>query len=162
MDIFSYCSLTRYLFGAGTENQTGMEAAAIGMKNVLIVYGGGSAVRSGLLGRVKKSLEEAGIKCYELGVVEPNPTDGPVRKGIEICRENNIDGVIAVGGGSVIDTAKAIALGDPYSGDFWDFFVGKETLIRTSTQWFASCMNLKATPSAVISNLPSKNTHADG
>lgn len=127
MENFSYYTPTRYLFGAGTDDQTGKEAAVIGMKNVLIVYGGGSAVRSGLLDRVKKSLIEAGIRCCELGGVEPNPTDGPVRKGIEICRENNVDGVIAVGGGSVIDTAKAIALGVPYSGDFWDFYAGKET-----------------------------------
>lgn len=125
MENFVYCSPTKYIFGAGTENSVGAEAAALGFKNVLVVYGGGSAVRSGLLDRVKDSLAAAGIRFVELGGIAPNPVDGPVRKGIEICRADSIDGLIAVGGGSVIDTAKAIALGVPYSGDFWDFYAGK-------------------------------------
>ncbi|MDE5689030.1 MAG: iron-containing alcohol dehydrogenase [Paramuribaculum sp.] len=125
MENFVYCSPTKYIFGAGTENSVGAEAAALGFKNVLVVYGGGSAVRSGLLDRVKDSLTGAGIRFAELGGIAPNPVDGPVRKGIEMCRAGGIDGVIAVGGGSVIDTAKAIALGVPYSGDFWDFYAGK-------------------------------------
>lgn len=124
MENFVYCSPTKYVFGAGTENAVGAEAAAAGFKNVLVVYGGGSAVRSGLLDRVKDSLESAGIRFGLLGGIAPNPVDGPVRKGIGICRAEGIDALIAVGGGSVIDTAKAIALGVPYSGDFWDFYAG--------------------------------------
>lgn len=149
MENFSYCSPTRYVFGAGTEKATGNEASAIGMKNVLIVYGGGSAVRSGLLDRVTKSLETAGIECHKLGGVEPNPIDGLVRKGIEICRENGVDGLIAVGGGSVIDTAKAIALGVLYEGDFWDFFVGK---LRPE----------KALPVGVVLTIPAAGSEGSG
>ena len=125
MDNFTYCTPTRYLFGRDTELEAGKMARESGMTNVLLVYGGGSAVRSGLLGRVAGSLLEAGITVTELGGVQPNPTDALVYEGIDICRRESIDGLVAVGGGSVIDTAKAIALGVPYDGDFWDFFVGK-------------------------------------
>lgn len=125
MDNFTYCTPTRYLFGRDTELEAGKMARESGMTNVLLVYGGGSAVRSGLLGRVAGSLLEAGITVTELGGVQPNPTDTLVYEGIDICRRENIDGLVAVGGGSVIDTAKAIALGVPYDGDFWDFFAGK-------------------------------------
>lgn len=125
MENFRYCSPTKYIFGRDMEKETGKEAAAIGAKKVLIVYGGGSAVRSGLLDRVCESLRNSSIEFVSLGGVQPNPVDGAVRKGIEICRSESDDTIIAVGGGSVIDTAKAIALGVPYSGDFWDFYSGK-------------------------------------
>jgi alcohol dehydrogenase YqhD (iron-dependent ADH family) len=127
MENFTYCTPTRYIFGTGAENSAGAEATATGITKALIVYGGGSAVRSGVLGRVRGSLSDAGIESVELGGIEPNPLDGPVRTGIDMCRNNGIDGIIAVGGGSVIDTAKAIALGVPYPGDFWDFYAGKAT-----------------------------------
>ncbi len=125
MDNFTYCTPTKYVFGRGVESQTGIETAAIGAKTVLVVYGGGSAVRSGLLDRVCDSLSKSGIKYSTLGGIKPNPVDGPVREGIQMCRNKGIDAILAVGGGSVIDTAKAIALGAPYSGDFWDFYSGK-------------------------------------
>ncbi|MDE6263670.1 MAG: iron-containing alcohol dehydrogenase [Paramuribaculum sp.] len=125
MDNFTYCTPTKYVFGRGVESQTGNETAAIGATKVLVVYGGGSAVRSGLLDRVCDSLSKSGIKYSTLGGIKPNPVDGPVREGIDICRKEGLDAIIAVGGGSVIDTAKAIALGVPYSGDFWDFYSGK-------------------------------------
>lgn len=127
MDNFTYCTPTKYVFGRGTEAKTGVETAALGAKKVLIVYGGGSAKRSGLLDRVLGSLTENNISYSTLGGIIPNPVDGPVREGIEICRKEGIDAIIAVGGGSVIDTAKAIALGVPYGGDFWDFYCGKAT-----------------------------------
>lgn len=125
MENFTYCTPTKYVFGRGVESQTGNETAAIGANKVLVVYGGGSAVRSGLLDRVCDSLSQAGIKYSTLGGIKPNPVDGPVREGIEICRKEGLEAIIAVGGGSVIDTAKAIALGVPYTGDFWDFYSGK-------------------------------------
>lgn len=125
MENFTYCTPTKYIFGADTELRTGEEAVAAGMTNVMIVYGGQSAVRSGVLDRVKSSLSVAGVRYCLLGGIKPNPVDGPVRQGIEMCREAGIDGLIAVGGGSVIDTAKAIAIGVPYDGDFWDFYAGK-------------------------------------
>lgn len=125
MDNFTYCTPTKYVFGRGVENKAGEEARASGMTNVLVVYGHGSARRSGLLDRVIDSLVAAGIEVTELGGIDPNPTDPKVREGIAICRDKKIDGLVAVGGGSVIDTAKAIAAGVPYEGDFWDFWAGK-------------------------------------
>ncbi len=125
MDNFTYCTPTRYIFGRDTELQTGAAAKASGMTNVLVVYGHGSARRSGLLDRVISSLQREGIAVTELGGIDPNPTDPKVREGIGICRREGIDGLVAVGGGSVIDTAKAIAAGVPYDGDFWDFWAGK-------------------------------------
>lgn len=92
---------------------------------MMLVYGMGSVIRSGLLDSVKHSLQEAGIEVVELGGVQPNPIDTLVYKGIEVARETHVDAVVGVGGGSAIDTAKAIALGVPYKGDFWDFFSGK-------------------------------------
>ena len=125
MDNFSYCTPTKYVFGRDAELHVADELKAIDLNNVLVCYGGGSVVRSGLLQRVLQKLDEAGIAHTELGGIEPNPTDPKVREGIEICRSRGIGGLLAVGGGSVIDTAKAIAAGVPYDGDFWDFWAGK-------------------------------------
>ncbi len=128
MENFSYCSPTRYIFGRDTEAQTGAQAAALGLHHVMVVSGHSSARRSGLLDRVLNSLSQAGIKYTELTGINPNPTDDRVYEGIEICRAQGIDGLIAVGGGSAIDTAKAIAGGVPYDGDFWDFYAGKAVM----------------------------------
>ena len=96
-----------------------------GAGRVLIVYGGGSAVRSGLLARVKERLDEAHLWHTDLAGIRPNPTDDRVYEGIDVCRRERIDFILAVGGGSVIDTAKGIAAGAVYDGDFWDFYSGK-------------------------------------
>lgn len=125
MDNFTFVTPTRYEFGRGVESRTGELATATGMTHVLVVYGGGSVVRSGLLDRVRTSLEAASVAYTLMGGVKPNPTDDRVYDGIRTVRNLNIDGIIAVGGGSVIDTAKAIAAGALYDGDFWDFFSGK-------------------------------------
>lgn len=127
MNNFTYCTPTRYIFGRGAENEAARLAAEAGWKRVLVVYGQGSVVRSGLLGRINDSLSVAGIEFAELSGVEPNPTDPKVREGITLAREFKAEAVLAVGGGSAIDTAKAIALGVPYDGDFWDFYAGKQT-----------------------------------
>ena len=126
MNDFNYYTPTRYVFGRGVESQTGELTRWMGASRVLLVYGMGSVVRSGLLDRVKASLDAAGVEYLELGGVLPNPTDDRVYEGIEICRRENLIGVVAVGGGSAIDTAKAIACGVPYEGDFWDFYAGKK------------------------------------
>ena len=118
MDNFTYWAPTKYVFGRDTESQVGQLAAEFGGKHVLLVYGGGSVVRSGLLQRVKSALDIAGIEYKELGGIKPNPTDDRVYEGIELVRTHGIDMLIAVGGGSVIDTAKGIACGAPYEGDF--------------------------------------------
>ena len=126
MNDFNYYTPTRYVFGRGVESQTGELTRWMGVDRVLLVYGMGSVVRSGLLDRVKASLDAIGIKYLELGGVLPNPTDDRVYEGIEMCRRENLTGLVAVGGGSAIDTAKAIACGVPYEGDFWDFYAGKK------------------------------------
>lgn len=110
--------------------QVGALAHKYGARKVMIVYGGGSVVRSGLLDRVKKSLQESGVGYCEFGGIQPNPVDTKVYEGIEICRREQVDMMLPVGGGSVIDTAKAIAAGVPYAGDFWDFFIGRAKVSR--------------------------------
>lgn len=125
MDNFQFWSPTEFIFGKGTENETGKYVKKHGGSKVLLHFGGGSAVKSGLLDRVKKSLEAEGIAYTELGGVQPNPRDTLVYKGIDLCRAEGIDFILAVGGGSVIDSSKAIAMGVPYDGDFWDFYSGK-------------------------------------
>lgn len=128
MIAFDYCTPTEYVFGPDTEARSGELSKAKLGERLLIVYGGGSAERSGLLGRVRRSLAESGIFFAELGGVKPNPTDDLVYKGIEICRREGLEAVLAVGGGSAIDTAKAIAGGVTYEGDFWDFWAGKAVM----------------------------------
>ncbi len=130
MNNFSFHSPTEFVFGKDTEKQTGFLCKKYGATRVLIVYGGGSVVRSGLLQRVEQSLEDAGISYVELGSIQPNPTDPKVYEGIDLARKEGVDMLLPVGGGSVIDTAKAIAAGVPYEGDFWDFFIRKAIVKR--------------------------------
>ena len=122
---FSHYLPTRFVFGRGVEDQTGEQVRALGATKVLIHYGGGSAVRSGLIARVEASLDAAGLKHVSLGGAQPNPRDTKVYEGIELIRREQVDFVLAVGGGSAIDSAKAMAHGALYDGDFWDFFCGK-------------------------------------
>lgn len=125
MNNFTFYSPTYFAFGKGTEQEAGQYVKRFGGSRVLIHYGGGSVVRSGLLDRVKASLEKEGLACVELGGVKPNPRSGLVYEGIELCRREKVDFILAVGGGSTIDSSKAIAIGVPYEGDFWDFYMGK-------------------------------------
>ena len=125
MNNFQFYSPTEFVFGKGTENEAGTYVKKHGGTKVLLHYGGGSAVRSGVLDRVKRSLEAAGIQYVELGGVKPNPRDTLVYEGISICRAEGVDFILAIGGGSSIDSSKAIAMGVPYEGDFWDFYAGK-------------------------------------
>lgn len=128
MDNFSFYSPTEFVFGRDTENECGAYVKKHGGSKVLIHYGGGSAVKSGLIDRVKKSLEKENILYKELGGVKPNPRDTLVYEGIELCKNNGIDFILAVGGGSCIDSSKAIAAGVCYDGDFWDFYCGKASI----------------------------------
>lgn len=130
MNNFIFYSPTEFVFGRDTEAQTGVLVQKYGARKVMIVYGGGSVIRSGLLARVEKSLQETGIPYCMLGGVQPNPIDTKVYEGINLCRKENVDMMLAVGGGSVIDTAKAIAAGVPYNGDFWDFYIGKAIVTK--------------------------------
>lgn len=130
MNNFIFYSPTEFVFGRDTEAQTGVLVQKYGARKIMIVYGGGSVIRSGLLARVEKSLQETGIPYCMLGGVQPNPIDTKVYEGINLCRKENVDMMLAVGGGSVIDTAKAIAAGVPYNGDFWDFYIGKAIVTK--------------------------------
>ena len=127
MDNFNFYSPTEFVFGKGRENDCGTYVKKYGGTKVLIHYGGQSAQKSGLLDRVKSSLTANGVPFVELGGVQPNPRDTLVYKGIDLCRRENVDFILAVGGGSVIDSAKAIAMGVVYDGDFWDFYARKNT-----------------------------------
>lgn len=149
MNNFVFFPATKYVFGKGVENKVAEQLEAFGMKKPLIVYGKGSVVRSGLLDRVKKSLEDAGIQFAELGGVQPNPVDAKVYEGIEIAKKENIDSVLAVGGGSSIDTAKAISAAIPYDGDFWDFYCGKAKVT-------------KALPVGVVLTIPAAGSEGSG
>ena len=126
MNNFNFYSPTYFVFGKGRENEAGKYVKRFGGKRVLIHFGGGSVIKSGLLDRVKASLAAEDIYFTELGGVMPNPRSGLVYEGIEICKKEKIDFVLAVGGGSTIDSSKAIALGALYDGDFWDFYEGKQ------------------------------------
>lgn len=128
---FTYYSPTKVIFGKGVESEVGNEINKLGAKKVLLHYGGGSIVRTCLLERVQNSLTQSGISFISLGGVKPNPVLSLVRKGISMCREENVDLILAVGGGSVIDSAKAIALGAPNPDtDVWDFFLKKASPSR--------------------------------
>ncbi|MDR1613611.1 MAG: iron-containing alcohol dehydrogenase [Planctomycetota bacterium] len=121
---FTFLVPTKVIFGKDAERRVGDEIRSHGFKKVLVHFGGESARKSGLLDRVRKSLADAGIESMELGGVKPNPRLSLVREGIELCEKNGVDFLLAVGGGSVIDSAKAIGLGLANDGDVWDFFEG--------------------------------------
>ncbi|MDE6309619.1 MAG: iron-containing alcohol dehydrogenase [Muribaculaceae bacterium] len=149
MDDFKYCTPTQYVFGHGAEMQVGELARSNGWKKLAIVIGQGSVKRSGLLDRVYQSLDNAGVAHLLIEGVKPNPDDVLVREGIVICREQGVDALIAVGGGSAIDTAKAIAAGALYAGDFWDFYIGKAIVE-------------KALPVGVILTIPAAGSEGSG
>jgi alcohol dehydrogenase len=124
---FTFKNETKIIFGRGTENDVGSEILKFG-KKVLFHYGGGSIKKSGLYEKIIKSLKDSGLTVFELSGVKPNPVVSLIREGIKICRENNIDFILAAGGGSVIDSAKGISMGVGYKGDVWDFFEGNAKL----------------------------------
>ena len=127
---FVHCVPTRFVFGRGAEQRAGEQVRDFGGTKALIVYGGGSAVRSGLIDRVKASLDGAGVGYVCLGGVKPNPRDTLVYEGIDLARREGVDFILAVGGGSVIDTGKAVAHGVCYDGDFWDLWCGRAKSVR--------------------------------
>lgn len=149
MNDFTYYAPTAYTFGRDAEKQAGTLSARYLGNKVLIIIGGGSVRRSGLLDIVTASLSDAGVAYGILEGIRPNPVDGPVRQGIEIVREGKFTGLLAVGGGSVIDTAKAIALGALYDGDFWDFYCGKAKAER-------------ALPVGVVLTIPAAGSEGSG
>ena len=158
MDNFTFYSPTYFVFGRGTENEAGHYVTRFGGTKVLIHYGGGSVKRSGLLDRVKASLEASDIPYIELGGAMPNPRSGLVYEGIDLCRKEGVDFILAVGGGSAIDSAKAIAAGVPYDGDFWDFY--SKDMVITEALPVGTILTLAAAGSEGSSS--SVITHEDG
>ena len=152
MENFTFYAPTCFVFGKDREAETGSYVKRFGGSKVLIHYGGGSVIRSGLLERVKKSLEQESIPWAELGGVRPNPRDGLVYEGIALCRKEQIDFILAVGGGSTIDSAKAIAAGVPYEGDFWDYYEGGtvEKALPVGTILTIAAAGSEGSPDSVI------------
>ena len=126
MKDFNYYAPTEVVFGKNSEEQVAKLTSRYGGSKVLVHYGGQSALRSGLLDKVCGLYEQAGIPFVKLGGVVPNPRLSKVREGIELCKKEGVDFILAVGGGSVIDSAKAIAYGVCYDGDVWDFYLGRD------------------------------------
>ncbi len=151
---FEFLSPTKIIFGRNSEAKVGREVKNYSRK-ILLHYGKGSIIRTGLYDRVVKSLKEEGIDFIELGGVQPNPRVSLVREGIEICRKNGINFILAIGGGSVIDSSKAIAVGVPYSGDVWDFYAGKmepKTALPVGVVLTIPAAGSEASKSSVITN----------
>lgn len=151
---FVYQQPTKVIFGKGTEQTVGMETKAYANK-VLLHYGGGSIKKIGLYDKVCASLKEAGVEFVELPGAQPNPRLSLVRKGIELCRKEHINFILAVGGGSAIDSAKAIAVGVPYQGDVWDFFDKKAVIAEAlplGVVLTIPAAGSEASPSSVVTN----------
>ena len=156
MDNFSFYAPTYFAFGKDAESQAGALVKRFGGTKVLLHYGGGSVVRSGLLDRVKASLDAEGIAYVELGGVRPNPRSGLVYEGIELCKREQVDFILALGGGSAIDSSKAIAAGTVYDGDFWDFYEGKpvEAALPIGTVLTIAAAGSEGSPDSVITKEP--------
>lgn len=164
MKNFTYYNPTKLIFGKGQLEQLKQEIPQYG-KKVLLVYGGGSIKKSGLYDNVTKLLQEMGVDLYELSGVEPNPRISSVRKGVEICKTEGINFILAVGGGSVIDCTKAIAAGAKYDGDAWDL-VTKKAFAKEALP-FGTVLTLAATGSemnsgSVITNWETKEKYGWG
>ncbi|MCL2277539.1 MAG: iron-containing alcohol dehydrogenase [Treponema sp.] len=146
MQNFTYCNKTKIIFGRGTEDQVGSETASYA-KRILLHHSGGFTTRSGLIDRVKESLKKSGVEWIEQTGVLPNPRLSLVKEGIEIVKKEKLELVLAVGGGSPIDSAKAIAFGSLYDGDVWDFFDRKKS-------------PEKALPTAAIVTIPAAGSES--
>ena len=154
MENFDYCNPTRIVFGPGVHSQVG-ELVKPHADRVLLHYGGGSIKRSGLYDAIAASLKAAGVAYVELGGVVPNPRLSLVREGIALCRRERIGFVLAVGGGSVIDSAKAIAMGAPHKGDVWKLFAEGtpvEQALKVGTVLTIPAAGSESSPNTVITN----------
>ncbi|MBM7605465.1 alcohol dehydrogenase YqhD (iron-dependent ADH family) [Metabacillus crassostreae] len=164
MENFTYFNPTKLIFGKDQVGQLKNEVPKFGEK-VLIVYGGGSIKRNGLYDQVINVLREKNLQLFELAGVEPNPRLSTVHRGVQLCKEEEIDFILAVGGGSVIDCTKAIAAGAKYDGDAWDIVTKKH--IPTDALPFGTVLTLAATGSemnsgSVITNWETKEKYGWG
>ena len=149
MENFNFYSPTEFVFGKDTEHKVGRLLKQHGAKKVFIHYGGGSVKKTGLLDRVKTSIEKEGLDYVTLGGAKPNPVDTLVYEGIVLCKKEDCDFILPVGGGSTIDSAKAIAAGALYDGDFWDFYDRKAKIE-------------KALPVGVVLTIPAAGSEGSG
>lgn len=164
MNAFELYNPTKLVFGEDKVSQLGELVKPFG-ERILLVYGGGSIKKSGLYDQVKEQLSGIGAVVHELPGIEPNPRLSTVNKGIQICRDENIQFILAVGGGSVIDAAKAVAAGALYEGDVWDFTIRKAVVKQALP--LGTILTLAATGSemngnSVISNWETKQKRAFG
>lgn len=153
MESFNFYSPTEFVFGRNRESECGELVKKYGGTKVLLHFGSSSAERSGLLGKVRESLKKAEVPFVELGGVQPNPKDSKVYEGIELCRREKVDFILSVGGGSCIDSAKAIAIGVLYDGDFWDFYAGKASIqkaLPVGTVLTIAAAGSEGSPSSVV------------
>ncbi len=152
---FTYYTPTKVLFGRGVEGQAAKEIRAFGGSKVLLHYGGQSAVKSGLIPAIRQQLTDAGLPFVELGGVKPNPRLSLVREGIALCRKEKVDFILAVGGGSVIDSAKAISVGFYMDTDVWDYYENQFQPVKTlpvGTVLTISAAGSEMSSSSVINN----------
>ena len=152
---FVYYAPTEVVFGENSEKQVAYLTKKYGGLKVLVHYGGQSAKRSGLLDRICKFLQEGGVEFVTLGGVVPNPRLSKVHEGIDLCRKEKVDFILAVGGGSVIDSAKAIAYGVCYEGDVWDFYLGKaapQTMLPVASVLTIPAAGSEMSEASVITN----------
>ncbi|EJL46851.1 MULTISPECIES: iron-containing alcohol dehydrogenase [Brevibacillus] len=164
MENFVYYNPTQLIFGRGQLAQLEEKAKQLG-NTVLLVYGGGSIKRSGLYDKVTALLQAAGCRVLELPGVEPNPRLSTVKKGIDLCRTEGVDWILAVGGGSVIDAAKAVAVGVPYEGDVWDFYSRKavaEKALPLGTVLTLAATGSEMNRGSVVTNWETKEKHGAG
>ena len=154
MNNFTFYAPTMFAFGQGEASRVGALVRQFGGSKVLLVAGGGSVKKNGAYDAVAVSLKEAGLPWCELWGVQANPRSGKVYEGIELARTEGVDFLLAIGGGSVIDTAKAIAIGVPYDGDFWDFFSGKvpEQALPVGTVLTIAASGSEGSPDSIITN----------
>ena len=154
MNNFTFYAPTMFAFGQGEASRVGALVRQFGGSKVLLVAGGGSVKKNGAYDAVAASLKEAGFPWCELWGVQANPRSGKVYEGIDLARTEGADFLLAIGGGSVIDTAKAIAIGVPYDGDFWDFFSGKvpEQALPVGTVLTIAASGSEGSPDSIITN----------
>ena len=154
MNNFTFYAPTMFAFGQGEASRVGALVRQFGGSKVLLVAGGGSVKKNGAYDAVAASLKEAGFPWCELWGVQANPRSGKVYEGIDLARTEGVDFLLAIGGGSVIDTAKAIGMGVPYDGDFWDFFSGKvpEQALPVGTVLTIAASGSEGSPDSIITN----------
>lgn len=155
MDNFTFYAPTYFDFGKGAEEHVAELITKFGGSKVLLHYGGGSIKRNGLYDRVVNVLQKEGIPFVELGGVKPNPRSGLVYEGVELCKKEKVDFILAVGGGSTIDSSKAIAVGSLYDGDFMDFYRGKakvEKALPIGTILTIAAAGSEGSPNTVITD----------